>query len=150
MTNQSEPLPGGGATPPSGATAVHRDRKPVSDGDLPRFLVGIDLGTTHTVVAFTDTRDATGGEIQVFEIEQLVAPGEVAPRALLPSLRYHPAPGELSEGDLGLPWGRSGAAENDPVVFGAKDLLKEFRAKECVLMLEAVQLYCLEQQLLRE
>ncbi len=118
MTNQGEPLSGGGATPPSDATAVHRDRRPVSDGDLPRFLVGIDLGTTHTVVAFTDTRDATGGEIQVFEIEQLVAPGEVAPRALLPSLRYHPAPGELSEGDLGLPWGRSGSAETYPVVFG--------------------------------
>jgi len=34
----------------------------------------------------------------------LVAPGEVAARPLLPSVRYHPAPGELVAGDRQLPW----------------------------------------------
>jgi hypothetical protein len=66
-----------------------------------RYLVGIDLGTTHTVVAYADGAD---GEIEIFEIDQLVAPGEVAARPLLPSMRYHPALGQLAEGDRELPW----------------------------------------------
>ncbi len=81
----------------------------------PRYLVGIDLGTTHTLVAYADTADAEPA-IRLFEIEQLVAPGEVAARALLPSLRYHPTPGELAPDDLRLPWsvpGQSPAWEPD-------------------------------------
>ena len=67
----------------------------------PRYIVGIDLGTSNTVVAY-----AAPGKQQVdlFEIEQLVGPGQVAARPLLPSVRYHPAPGEISPGDLQLPW----------------------------------------------
>jgi molecular chaperone DnaK (HSP70) len=83
-----------------------------------RYLVGIDLGTTHTVVAYADTRGLPEGGIELFEIEQLVAPGEVAARALLPSLRYHPAPGELSAGDLTLPWVICDPAEVQPLVIG--------------------------------
>jgi len=70
---------------------------------MSRYLVGIDLGTTHTVVAYVDGTDA-GQAIQVLSLEQLVAPGEVAARPLLPSMRYHPAPGELPEADRQLPW----------------------------------------------
>ena len=69
----------------------------------PAFLVGIDLGTTNTVVAYADANDAQAG-IQLFAIEQLLASGEVGARPLLPSLRYHPAAGELAAGDLQLPW----------------------------------------------
>ena len=69
----------------------------------PRYLVGIDLGTTHTVVAYADTK-STNPKLQLFEIEQLVAPGEVATRPLLPSVRYHPAEDELATADLQLPW----------------------------------------------
>ena len=69
----------------------------------PAFLVGIDLGTTNTVVAYADANDAQA-EINLFAIEQLLAPGEVGARPLLPSLRYHPAAGELAAGDLQLPW----------------------------------------------
>jgi hypothetical protein len=65
-------------------------------------VVGIDLGTTHTVVAYAKA-DNTQQEIQIFQIEQLIAPGQVAARPLLPSVRYHPAPGELSEADLLFP-----------------------------------------------
>ena len=39
------------------------------------------------------------------EIPQLVAPGELAARALLPSFLYLPAAGELSDADRTLPWG---------------------------------------------
>ena len=47
-----------------------------------RFVVGIDLGTTNSAVAFVDTR-ARGGAaraVQTFAVPQLVAPGEVAAR----------------------------------------------------------------------
>ncbi len=66
------------------------------------FLVGIDLGTTHTVVAYTQT-DQPHQDIQLFQIEQLIAPGQISARPLLPSVRYHPAEGELSEADASFP-----------------------------------------------
>jgi molecular chaperone DnaK (HSP70) len=62
------------------------------------YLVGIDLGTTHTVVAYCDAHGAQQ-TVQIFEVMQLVAPGEVLARPLLPSVRYHPAESELSEAD---------------------------------------------------
>ena len=72
------------------------------------YFVGIDLGTTHTVVACAPATGQAGApDIGLFEIEQLIAPGEVAPRPLLPSLRYHPAEGEIAPGELMLPWGPS-------------------------------------------
>ena len=68
----------------------------------PHYLVGIDLGTTHTVVAYAKA-EKTPQEIQLLQIEQLIAPGQVAARPLLPSVRYHPAPGELSAADVAFP-----------------------------------------------
>jgi molecular chaperone DnaK (HSP70) len=71
------------------------------------YTVGIDLGTTHTVVAFAPAKGrVTATTIRLFEIEQLVDAGEVAPRPLLPSLRYQLAAGEIAVGDLALPWGQ--------------------------------------------
>ena len=84
----------------------------------PAWLVGIDLGTTNTVVAYAAAGDAQA-EINLFGIEQLLAPGEVGARPLLPSLRYHPAPGELAAGDLQLPWPKVEAAGEEPPVLGA-------------------------------
>ncbi|HEY8430007.1 MAG TPA: Hsp70 family protein, partial [Sandaracinaceae bacterium] len=69
-----------------------------------RYIVGIDLGTTHTVVAYVDTRRGPDAPITIFEIDQLVAPGEIEARPLLHSLRYHPAEGELGASDRQLPW----------------------------------------------
>ncbi|TAK59905.1 Hsp70 family protein [Methylobacter sp.] len=79
------------------------------------YLVGIDLGTTHTVVAYAKA-DNISQEIQIFQIEQLIAPGQVAARPLLPSVRYHPATGELSEADLAFPSG--GPSEGETAVIG--------------------------------
>ncbi len=76
-----------------------------------RFRVGIDLGTTHTVLAFAPV---AGGEIQVFAVAQTVAAGQVAPRPLLPSLRFHAAAGALAASDVQLPW-----ASEEPAVLGA-------------------------------
>ena len=60
----------------------------------PHYLVGIDLGTTHTVVAFADANDPEK-IIRLFDIPQMTGLGEVAARPLLPSVRYHPAEGEI-------------------------------------------------------
>jgi len=84
----------------------------------PAYLVGIDLGTTNTVVAYAAAGDAQAG-INLFAIEQLVAPGEVGARPLLPSLRYHPAAGELAAGDLPLPWPQQDVAGAQAAVLGA-------------------------------
>lgn len=85
-----------------------------------RYLVGIDLGTTHTVVAYADTA-RPNAEINIFEIAQLVAPGEVAPRALLPSVRYHPAVGELTEADTAFsPAGDHAVIGEAARILGAK------------------------------
>ena len=68
----------------------------------PQYLVGIDLGTTHTVVAYASTEKSTT-DIHLFHIEQLIALGEVSAQPLLPSVRYHPAAGELSAADIAFP-----------------------------------------------
>ncbi len=76
----------------------------------PRFLVGIDLGTTNTVVAYCEITDnLEQSEVSLFDIDQLIGPGEVVRKPLLPSFRYHPAVGQISPSDLTLPW------ENEPV-----------------------------------
>ncbi len=70
------------------------------------------------MVAYSDTRGPAQADIELFQIEQLVAPGEVAARPLLPSLRYHPASGELAGADLTLPWAISDPANVQPLVVG--------------------------------
>ncbi len=75
-----------------------------------KYLVSIDLGTTNTVLAYAASGKA---QVELLAIEQLVAPGEVAAHPLLPSMRYHPADGELAAGELQLPWG---AGESGAVV----------------------------------
>ncbi len=94
---------------------------------MARYLIGIDLGTTHCVVAYMDTTRSEP-ETVVFPVEQLVAPGEVAPRPLLPSMRYHPASGELAEADRQLSWQPEATTEDMPdVILG--ELARELGAK---------------------
>ncbi|HDR9115967.1 TPA: hypothetical protein QDA80_006016, partial [Burkholderia territorii] len=68
---------------------------------MKRYTVGIDLGTSNTVVAYVE---AGSDAIRVFDVEQLVGPGAMAAQPLLPSVRYHPAAGELAADALRLPW----------------------------------------------
>ncbi|MBC7575653.1 MAG: hsp70 family protein [Herminiimonas sp.] len=79
------------------------------------YVVGIDLGTTNTVVAYAQTGSS---EIRLFDIEQLVAPGEVKAGALLPSLRFHPVAGELAAGALQLPWPQADVTPSTAPVIG--------------------------------
>ena len=73
-----------------------------------RFVVGIDLGTTNSAIGWVDTNvDGEAARVHIQPIPQLVNPGEVAPRTLLPSFLY--AAGELDfpAGSLALPWDAS-------------------------------------------
>lgn len=89
-----------------------------------RYFIGIDLGTTHTVVAYTAIDDSSN--IDILDIDQLIALGEVAARPLLPSLRYHAAPGEIAAHDTVLPWGRT---EADGSSFVVGELARNLGAK---------------------
>jgi molecular chaperone DnaK (HSP70) len=82
---------------------------------MKRFAVGIDLGTSNTVVAYAESGS---NDIRLLDIEQLIAPGEIKAGALLPSLRFHPAPGAMPAGDLQLPWASMADSQQDPVVIG--------------------------------
>jgi len=71
-----------------------------------RYIVGIDLGTTNCAVAYVDTRgrERPPADIRPFNVPQLVAPGETAPRPTLPSFLYLSGGPELSPGAAHLPW----------------------------------------------
>lgn len=73
----------------------------------PRFVVGIDLGTSNSALAFAELDEvrAEGRPIiRQLEVPQLVAPGDVQPRRLLPSSLYSPAGFELTPEQTDLPW----------------------------------------------
>jgi molecular chaperone DnaK (HSP70) len=70
------------------------------------------------VVAYADLKAASAADIRPFAIEQLIAPGAVAARPLLPSVRYHPAEGELAAGDVQLPWPFANPGEIADAVLG--------------------------------
>ncbi len=83
---------------------------------MPRYLVGIDLGTTNSALAFVDSLTAGRSgrpPIQTFAVPQLVQPGEMGQRPLLPSFLYLPGPHDLPSGSTKLPWD-----ENPPHVIG--------------------------------
>lgn len=80
-----------------------------------RYIVGIDLGTTNCVVAYLDTQttDVDHPDIQLLRLPQLVTPGNVEEREMLPSFLYLPGASDFPSGSLMLPW-----ADNLPFVVG--------------------------------
>jgi molecular chaperone DnaK (HSP70) len=88
----------------------------------PTYAVGIDLGTSHTVVASVALDGATG-DIALLDIPQRNTAGELVAQPLLPSVRYQAAKGELGEA-WQQPWPPQGADEAAPAVIGrwARDL----------------------------
>lgn len=72
----------------------------------PRYSIGIDLGTTHCALSYVDLSGSDGEKTAqgVLPITQLTAPGTLETPSLLPSFLYLPHPGELTPGDLTLPW----------------------------------------------
>jgi len=80
-----------------------------------RYLIGIDLGTTNSVLAYTDSQEVAdaASPIHVFPIPQLVEHGEVLTLPALPSFLYFPTEDELSAGAVSATWD-----ENPPMVTG--------------------------------
>ncbi len=81
----------------------------------PIYIIGIDLGTTNSVAAYTKAELEPGGqpEIKLFEIPQLVSAGTVEKRKVLPSFVLVPGRHDVAEDALKLPW-----SENEDVAVG--------------------------------
>ncbi len=69
---------------------------------MPRYVVGIDLGTTNCGAAYIDS--AGDGEIHALPIAQVVAPGEVAEHSTLPSFLLLPSAHEVAPESVAMPW----------------------------------------------
>ena len=74
---------------------------------MSRYVVGIDLGTTNSALAYADSTKAVAdgpGPVERLPIPQVVALNDVSERPLLPSFLYLAAPKEFPAGALDLPW----------------------------------------------
>jgi len=74
----------------------------------PAYVIGIDLGTTNSALAFAAIRaDAdpfAPANVQVMAIPQLTNPGEVRDEDLLPSFLYLSGSSDFPARSLALPW----------------------------------------------
>jgi molecular chaperone DnaK (HSP70) len=74
--------------------------------DEPKYIVGIDLGTTNSVVAYcsipNDSSDLS--EIKIFKMPQLVDAGSIGHSDTLPSFIFIPGENDVPNGALELPW----------------------------------------------
>ena len=74
----------------------------------PRYVIGIDLGTTNSALAYaevqTDADPFAPANVQLLGVPQLENPGEVRDEGLLPSFLYLPGPSDFPEGTTALPW----------------------------------------------
>jgi hypothetical protein len=70
-------------------------------------VIGIDLGTTNCALASRETALADeDARIEIRNVAQVVNPGEVAERPLLPSFLYLPGDLDFPAGSTALPWDR--------------------------------------------
>ena len=67
-----------------------------------RYVVGFDLGTTNSAVAYVDTAEEPW-QVRTFAVPQLVAAGQVEARETLPSFHYQPAAGRTAAAGCGCP-----------------------------------------------
>ena len=75
---------------------------------MSRFVVGIDLGTTNSALAYAEP-NGDDPTIRPLPIPQVVAPGEVGDRPVLPSFLYLPGAKEFPANALDLPWSKAPA-----------------------------------------
>jgi hypothetical protein len=71
------------------------------------YAIGIDLGTTNSVLAYTRL-DQDDAQPQVLSVPQLVAPATVESRFQLPSFLYLGSEHEADTGNYDLPWQQGG------------------------------------------
>jgi molecular chaperone DnaK (HSP70) len=69
---------------------------------MARFVVGIDLGTTNSALAYASLDGAA--RAQTFDVPQVIGPGEVAARSSLPSFLLLPTEHEVAPAAMELPW----------------------------------------------
>ncbi len=69
-----------------------------------RYVIGIDLGTTNSALAFASTQTEQP-VISLLEIPQVASPGSFESRSLLPSFLYLTSENEREAGSLKQPWG---------------------------------------------
>jgi hypothetical protein len=74
----------------------------------PRYVIGIDLGTTNSALAYAevaaDADPFAPANVQLLGVPQLENPGEVRDEGLLPSFLYLPGPTDFPAGTTALPW----------------------------------------------
>ena len=83
---------------------------------MSRYVVGIDLGTTNSALAYADTQDATPDAPPADPVAADPAgrrpSSDVGERPVLPSFLYLPAAKEFPAGALDLPWRRGPTASS--------------------------------------
>ena len=67
-----------------------------------RYVLGIDLGTTNSVLAYTSLEEEP--RIALLPIPQLVAPGTIESRTALPSFVYLASEHEAGGASYDLEW----------------------------------------------
>src|SRR5438876_8657101 len=77
-----------------------------------KYVIGIDLGTTNSVLAYAPL-SGERADVQVLAIPQLVPASTVEPRDFLPSFLYLADEHEAGQGAYDLPW-----AEGRPYAVG--------------------------------
>ena len=72
----------------------------------PVYIIGIDLGTTNSVVAYTEANIIKGEtpDIKILKIPQLVGPGTEEKREILPSFILMHEKTDVMDEVLNLPW----------------------------------------------
>jgi molecular chaperone DnaK (HSP70) len=68
-----------------------------------RYVIGIDLGTTNSVVAYSPL-EGDQPQLELLPIPQLAAPGTLESHLNLPSFLYLAPEHESSQGGMDLPW----------------------------------------------
>ena len=70
-----------------------------------KYIIGIDLGTSNTVVSYAKNGNKDEiPEFKIFEIPQIINPGEILERPVLPSFVYFPDKNEKNNDKFTLPW----------------------------------------------
>ncbi len=84
--------------------------------EVKNFIIGIDLGTTNSAVAYVDRREKSSKNrgIKLFRIPQLTGPSEIMPSLMLPSFCYIPGQFDVALESIRLPW-----KTDDPNFVGA-------------------------------
>ena len=68
------------------------------------YIIGIDLGTTNSVLAYAELNDEKAGEVKLLSLPQVVATGTTESKTSLPSFSYIANSAEIGQGAFDLPW----------------------------------------------